>query len=276
MLEVWLIIVTIAIAILIILALIQVRYNRTVTQVWQSLQSQPTNSVFTGEMVANLAEPVQRYFLHAIAPGTPLASSVELQMIGSFRLKPDAAWIPMTAAQIISTAGGFVWQAKIGQGLSQFSGADYYTKSQSKMKFSLWGLIPLVDAANSNINRSAIGRLGAEYCIWLPSALLPQNGVTWQAISDDKIQADFTIEAEPIALTLTIDAEGKLLKLSLPRWGDRTATGNWQYIPFGSTIQAEKTWDGYTVPSKMNAGWWFDTDKYEAFFQPIIEQATYS
>ncbi|MEA5628334.1 DUF6544 family protein [Nostoc sp. UHCC 0251] len=37
-------------------------------------------------MVAELPAPVQRYFLHAIALQTPLASSVSLKMSGNFRL----------------------------------------------------------------------------------------------------------------------------------------------------------------------------------------------
>jgi hypothetical protein len=38
-------------------------------------------------MVAELPVPVKRYFLHAIKPGTPVASSVSLKMSGSFRMR---------------------------------------------------------------------------------------------------------------------------------------------------------------------------------------------
>ncbi len=271
-----LIIVAGAIAVLEILLLIRVRYDRLVNNIWRSLKSEPSDRVFTKEMVADLDEPVQRYFLHAIALGTPLAADVELKMSGSFRLKPDANWIPMQASQIISTAPGFVWKARVGRGLRRFSGADYYSQGKGKMRFSIWGLIPLVDAHNDNITRSGIGRLGAEYSIWLPSALLPHNGVSWQAIAHNTIQANLKIDNEPITLTLTIDSDGKLLKLSLPRWGDKTEKGDWQYITFGGEVQAEKTFGGYTVPSKISAGWWFGTDKYWAFFQPTIEQAKFN
>ena len=106
--------------------------------------------------------------------------------------------------------------------------------------------------------------------------MLPHNGVSWQAIAHNTIQANLKIDNEPITLTLTIDSDGKLLKLSLPRWGDKTEKGDWQYITFGGEVQAEKTFGGYTVPSKISAGWWFGTDKYWAFFQPTIEQAKFN
>ena len=273
--ETLLTILVIAIAIIETLLLIRIRYDRLVKKIEKSLISKPSGTVFTSEMVANLDEPVQRYFLHAIKPGTPLSTHVELKMGGSFRPKPDAEWLPMKASQIISADGGFVWKASIGRGFNKFSGADYYHQHQGRMRFFLWGLIPVVDAQNKDINRSAIGRLAGEYALWLPSALLPQNGIIWKAIANNTIQAKFTIDNEPIALTLRIDSEGKILKLSLPRWGDRTATGSWQYIPFGGEIESENTFGGYTVPSQMNAGWWFDTDRYGASFHPKIEQANF-
>ena len=270
-----LVVMVLSIAIYEIFLAIAIRYNRLVERIWRSLKSEPTDTVFTPEMIDNLDEPVQKYFLHAIAPGTPLAKYVELEMSGSFKPKPDADWLPMEASQIISTSPGFVWKAKIGKGLAKFRGADYYSENKGRMKFSILGLIPVVDAQNKNITRSGIGRLGAEY-IWLPPALLPQNRVAWQAIAHNTIQANFRIDGEPITLTLTIDADGKLLKVFLPRWGDKTENSNWQYIPFGGEVQAEETFAGYTIPAKISVGWWFGTDKYTAFFQPTIKQAKFS
>lgn len=261
-----------AIALLLLLLLIRLRYDRLIKEIWRSLKSPPSSNVFTADMVADLDEPVQRYFLYAIAPETPLAAYAELEMNGSFRLKPDSDWLPMQASQIISASDGFVWKANIGKKLMQFSGADYYARNKGRIKFSLWGLIPLVDAKSEDIDRSSVGRLCIEY-VWLPSALLPHNGVVWQAISANNIQANFEIDSEPITLNLTIDRDGRLLSLSVARWGENAEDKNWQYIPFGGKVEAEQTFGGYTIPSELNAGYWFGTDRYWAFFQANIIEA---
>ncbi len=263
-----------AIAFLLLLLLIRLRYDRLIKEIWRSLKTLSTGDIFTEDMVADLDEPVQRYFLHAIKPGTLLASYVELEMNGSFRLKSGADWLAMKASQIISTTPGFIWKANIGKGLTNFSGADYYSKSRGRTKFSFWGLIPLVDAQSKNVDRSAAGRLGAEY-VWLPSALLPQNGVTWKAISDDTIQADFEINHEPICLTLTIDRDGKLQSISLPRWGNATAEKTWQYMTFIADILEEDSFEGYTIPAKINAGW-LDRNEYWTFFHSTLKQAKFN
>lgn len=243
-------------------------------KIWHSLETNPNKNIFTTEIIKELPQPVQRYFLHAIKPGTTLANSVKLKMNGSFRLSSDKPWLSMQAEQIISTLPGFVWKAKIGSGLIKFIGSDYWINNFGRMRFSIWGIIPVVNAHNQDITRSGIGRLVGEY-FWLPSALLPQNGVTWQVIDDNTIEATMKVNSEPVTLTFVTDTKGKLLKISLPRWGDKTEDGSHSYIPFGGDILEEKTFDGFTVPSQVNAGWWFGTDKYFDFFHANIERAEF-
>ncbi|WP_225226007.1 DUF6544 family protein [Komarekiella delphini-convector] len=118
----------------IVLVIIQVRNEQEVERIWRSLESSPAENRFTKDMVAELPAPVQRYFLHSIALGTPLASSVSLEMSGSFRMAQDKPWIPMRAKQITSALKGFVWKAVIGSGLFNFMGADWNgTKKSSKL-----------------------------------------------------------------------------------------------------------------------------------------------
>ena len=108
----------------------------------------------------------------------------------------------------------------------------------------------LVNASNENITRSSIGRLAGEYGLWLPPALLPQNGVSWCAIEQNTIQATLKLNNEPINLKLIIDTRGKILKLSFPRWGESTEDNNWQYILFGEEVKTEQTCSPrYSAPS---------------------------
>jgi hypothetical protein len=269
----WVIVLLLAIALL-IFAITQARANLEVQQIRQSLKADATTkSRFSKERVTNLPEPVQRYFRHVIAPGTPLATSVHLSMNGNIRLTPEQAWIPLQAEEILSTRG-FIWQATAGQGVMQMQGADYYTQKQGRMRFSLWGLIPVINAHNSDVIRSGMGRWVGEL-FWLPSALLPERGVSWQAIDHNTIQARLKVDGEPIALTFVIDEQGKLLRSFLPRWGNQTADKRYAVIPFGGVYQAEQTFGGYTIPSQMGAGWWFSTDRYFEFFRISIEQAAF-
>lgn len=257
-----------------VLVVAQARSNADVARIWKTLQAQsPSAERFSKDMIAHLPEPVQRYFLHAIAPGTPMATSVHLIMSGSMRLAPDKDWMPLQAEEILSTRG-FVWKATAGQGVMQMRGADYYTNGNGRMRFSLLGLIPVVNAHNPDVTRSALGRWAGEY-FWLPSALLPQRGVIWQAFDENTIQASLKAHGEPITLTFVIDEQGRLLRGSLFRWGNQTEDGHYNEIPFGGENSAEQTFGGYTIPSQMGAGWWIGTDRYFEFIRVTVEQAQF-
>src|SRR5262245_66108117 len=83
----------VAFGVLILVALMTVavlrrRDDGKVDGVWQSLEVAPTHQVFTEDMVSDLPASARRYLLHAIRPGTTLASSVSLEMRGTMRLKP--------------------------------------------------------------------------------------------------------------------------------------------------------------------------------------------
>jgi hypothetical protein len=255
------------------LAIAQIRVSQEVGDIWRSLKSPPTQQNFIPDMVAELPEPVQRYFLHAIAPNTPLATSVKITMSGSMRLAPNKNWMPLQAKEMLSNKG-FMWEATAGQGIMQLRGEDYYSKGTGRMRFSLWGLIPVVNAHNPDIVRSSIGRWAGEFC-WLPSTLLPQHGVSWQVIDKHTIQPSFQADGIPTTLTLTIDDRGRLLRCTIPRWGDQTEDGHHAEIPFGGENQAEQTFGGYTIPSQMGAGWWIGTDRYFEFIRMTFEHAQF-
>jgi len=256
------------------LAIIRRRDDGKVDDIWRSLEAASTQRVFTEDMVSDLPAPTRRYLLHAIRPETPLASSVSLEMNGTMRLKPEQEWMPMKARQILAPPKGFVWRAEAGNGLMRFSGGDHYANGSGRVRFWFWGVIPLVRQEGPDISRAAIGRLVCE-TIWLPSSLLPQRGVKWEALDDNSARATIKIGEEPVTLDLFVEPDGKLREIRILRWGDQTEDGGYGYIPFGGQVQEEQSFGGYTIPSKVGVGWWIGTDRYFEFFRAQIENAVF-
>jgi len=242
--------------------------------VWQSLEAPSTHQFFTEDMVSDLPAPARRYLLHAIRPGTPLAYSVSLEMGGSMRLKPEQEWMPMKASQILAPPKGFVWRAEVGDGLMRFSGGDHYANGSGRVRFWLWGFIPLVKQEGADVSRAALGRMVCE-TIWLPSSLLPQRGVKWEASDDESARATMKIGEETITLNLFIEPDGRLREIRILRWGNQTEDGSFGYIPFGGRIQEERAFDGYMIPSKVSVGWRLGTNRYFEFFRAQIEDAVF-
>lgn len=56
--------------------------RREISSLWDELRGTGDPTLFSPDMVADLPEPARRFLSRAIAPGTSLATSVEVEMHG--------------------------------------------------------------------------------------------------------------------------------------------------------------------------------------------------
>jgi hypothetical protein len=61
----------------------------------------------------------------------------------------------------------------------------------------------------------------------------------------------------------------------LPRWGDKTESGEYAAIPFGVKALEEATFAGYTIPSHIRGGWWYGTPRYFPFADFVVRPAQF-
>jgi hypothetical protein len=245
-----------------------------IDRIWTALEVMPGDLRFSQNLVDGLPLPAQRYLLYSLAPGALLASSVQLTMRGSIR-PGKIPWMKFTAHQILTPPLGFVWKVRAQLGPVVITGADLYSQREGRTAMRLLGLIPLINAGGPDVSKSAIGRLAGE-SVLLPSSLLPQERVRWQAMDDERAIAEVSIDGNPTAITLSVDSEGRLRDVSLKRWGNLTESGQYDYIPFGVRFDEERTFGGFTIPTRLRAGWWFGTDRHSEFFRAHIEKAAFS
>lgn len=251
------------------------RHEREADRIWAELELRGGAETFDPASVDGLPEPARRYLLHAIAPGTPLARSVRLRMTGEMRMSPGAETIPMRAEQILAPPHGLVWRAEVGTGLQRFSGFDRYARGTGEMRWWLGGIVPIVSAGGPDVSRSAAGRVAGEGVL-LPSALLPSRGARWEAVDDSTARVHLDVGGERVTMTLTLAPDGRPLRASLLRWKDDAGAGRPGYVRFMvDELADERTFGGYTVPTRFRAGWRLgDPDEFP-FFYAVIEDARF-
>jgi hypothetical protein len=253
----------------------RVRQEHALQPLWDELRAPASAAdAFDPEMVDGLPEPARRYLRRAIAPETPLARSVRLTMHGTLRLSPGGDALPMRAEQVLAPPAGFIWRARGGRGVMRFRGFDLYGRGEGGMRWWMLGLLPIVRAGGADVSRSAAGRLGGE-AIFIPSALLPGRGAAWQAVDDGTARVRLTVDGEPVATTLRIDADGRLRHASLLRWRDDAGSGAPGYVRFDVELSGERTFGGYTVPAHMRAGWRLGEPDEFPFFDATVDTAEY-
>ena len=247
------------------------RAARAVRQDWELLAGSPRlPEPFDPGMLADLPEAARRWLTHAIPPGTPLWPSVVLTMHGQIRL---GSWRPFTATQVLAPPRGFIWAATARFAGLPVTGFDRYSSGTGQMNWRLGGLVPLVTATGPDVTRSAAGRLTGEM------ALAPTTfrSATWiPGSDDDHTTAAWRFDGQEERAEFHVGADGQLLGVVMQRWGNPNGEPFGRY-PFGVAIEAEKTFAGVTIGSRLRAGWWWGTDRQPEgeFFRATITGAEF-
>lgn len=220
---------------------------------------------FSADMVVDLPEPAQRFFTFAIAEGTPLCTVAVIEMQGQFGMgdKVDPEYMPMRATQVLAAPVGFVWAMSGGSGVIHMAGSD----SGTWTRFWLNGLVPVARfGGDPDHGRSAFGRYVAEAVFWTPAALLPGPGVTWEAVSANVARVTMRRGKLEQAVDLTVGAQGRPQHVSFMRWSDANPDKVHRLQPFGGYLSEFRQFNGFTLPTRVEAGNMFGTDDYFPFF----------
>jgi hypothetical protein len=246
---------------------------------WAHITSGATHNedTYSPAMVADLPEIAQRYFNHAIAPGTPLKSTVELDMAGTFLLgeKDSYHTYTMEARQILHPPSEFVWIPRLRSGAMRISGSDALVSGEAWTRFWLLGLVPVANALSSPDHvRSATFRSTMEG-VWAPASLLPQNGVVWEQTGPNEARVRVRRVTPEIVLDVILAPSGAVREITGKRWSNANRAKVFRLQPFGGTVEAEGTFEGYTIPITLRVGNHYGTDDYLPFFQADIRRAHY-
>jgi Family of unknown function (DUF6544) len=245
---------------------------RDARAVERALAAPPAPGLFDPEALAALPDPARRYLAAALGAGTRPARSVQLRMEGRFRLGSD--WIPLAATERLA-ADGFVWRADLTRGGTPIRVWDALGPGGATTRAWAMYLVPVARAHGPDLTRSAAGRLAAEL-VWLPGALLPGPGVWWEAVDADSARVHLEPAGRPVALTLRVDAEGRLTGVHLMRWGDPDGDGVFAEAPFGAEVTGHHTFSGQTIPTRLRAGWGYGTQAFTPFFEAEVTGADFS
>lgn len=223
--------------------------HKMLDELWDSAPK--TTAWFDPKQLEGLPLEAARFLLHALAPGAPLPQAVHLRMHGQIRL--DERWTDFEAEQVIHWERGFVWRARAKVKGLPVTGYDRLVDGEGEMRWKMLGLFPVMTASGPEIARSSAGRVAGE-ALWLPSVLLGE-GVKFTA-QDGHLAVDIEAHGETSHILLGLDGRGGVATFRYPRWGNPDKTG-FHYESFGGIVEAEKTIDGITFPSKLRLGWYF-------------------
>ena len=207
--------------------------------------------------IEGLPVPVQRYFRAALTDGQAIVTAVSIRHAGTFNISATAEqWKPFTSEQrVITKRPGFDWDARV----MIFPGVpvhvhDAYIAGTGLLHGAVLGLVTVVDMADTpEMARGELMRFFAE-AAWYPTALLPSQGVHWQAIDAQQARATLTDGALSLTLTFTFGDDGLISRVRAEARG-RIVGGQTVPTPWEGRWSGYRTQDGMKVPGGGEVAW---------------------
>ncbi|MEA3463344.1 MAG: DUF6544 family protein [Bacteroidota bacterium] len=214
-------------------------------------------AVYNPEILKGLPPPVQRYFRLVLKDGQPLIRSASLYQTGEFNMgESKGGWLPFQAAQHFTASGpGFVWDARISMmPLVSVGVRDGYVNGQGGMQAKILALIPVLnEGGKTELNESALQRYLAE-AAWIPTALLPGQGVQWSEIDDNSALATLTDSGITVSLEFKFNEIGEITEVYTPgRY--REVNGEYEQTPWSGVFRKYEDRHGIRIPLEGEVEW---------------------
>ena len=204
-----------------------------------------------------LPAPVQRYFRAVLKEGQPLVAAVSVEHTGTFNMSETGEqWRPFKSTQrVITQRPGFIWNARIRMAPAMTVHVhDAYIAGEGVLTAKLFGLLTVMKQPSTpELAQGELMRFFAEGA-WCPTALLPSQGVVWEAIDDAQASATLSDGTTTVKLVFQFDAQGLISSVrSDGRY--RVVDGEQVATPWQGRFWDYELRDGMLIPLEGEVAW---------------------
>jgi hypothetical protein len=222
-----------------------VRFNKEVEQLFSNSKKISEKKVSYNEM-ADLPEPVQRYFDHVLKDGQPYISFVRLTHDGLFKMSLRKDWVKIKGEQYFTTQNpGFIWKGTT----SMFVARDMYIADKGRLIATLFSLYNVVDAKGEQYNKGELQRWLAE-SVWFPTNLLPGNNLQWHAIDSLSAKLTYNYKGQSLLFIVRFNDTGEITQMETKRYMDENKLETWI-----CKMHKYENKNGIIIPTEAEALW---------------------
>jgi hypothetical protein len=151
---------------------------------------------------------------------------------------------------------GFDWDARIRMfpGMTVFV-HDAYVTGEGFLHAQVLGLITVANVyGTTEAAHGELLRYLAE-AVWYPTALLPSQGVRWEAIDDSAAIATLTDGATTVSLAFYFGSEGLITSMKAASRCRGEKDGIAEFAPWHGRFWAYEVRDGMRIPLEGEVAW---------------------
>jgi hypothetical protein len=240
------------------------RWQRRIRELHTNLEAarlpiQPM--IYDPQEIEALPPPVRRYFRTVLTDGHPIIAVARFSHEGQFNMgETKEKWNQFESTQVATTRRpGFVWDGRIfmAPGVKAFV-HDAYVAGEGSLHAELLGLVTVADLRGTpEVAQGELLRYLAE-AAWYPTALLPSQGVCWEAMDDSRARATLCDGVTTVSLEYRFGSEG-LIDTARAAARYRTVNGALEATPWEGRFWAYAVRNGIRIPLEGEVAWQLPT-----------------
>lgn len=212
----------------------------------------------TEEDLLHLPAPVQRYLHYSGVVGKARPLNMYVRLKGKMRSKTQD-WFSFSSEQynfFDEPARLFFMKATLF-GLT-VPGYHRCENGKATMAIRLFGLIPVLEVAGTDMSKGETVTLFNDMCLLAPSSLLDER-IRWEQLNDQAVKAEFSKGNIVVSAVLYFSTEGRLINFTS---NDRFEVHTQQYLPFSTPVTAYQTREGRQVLLHAEAVWHYGKEAF--------------
>lgn len=228
--------------------------------------------VLTDADLAALPGPLAAYVRNSGAVGQPRVVNFHADIRGRIRNGPDSAWMPFTGHQL-NTIGPrpqrmfLIDATQVGLPVTVLHS---YADTTATMRGRLLSLIPVLDAAGPEMDRSETVTLFNDLVMLAPGAVVDAP-IEWTELDPNRVRGVFTTGDQSVTAELIFDDSGNLVDfLSQDRSRASDDGQSFTRQPWSTPLRDHRDFHGVRLPEAGEARW-FDPDTQEWFTYVELE-----
>jgi hypothetical protein len=204
-----------------------------------------------------LPAPVQRYFRKVLRDAQPMIAAVTVEHTGTFNMgEKSDNWKRFASRQrVITQRRGFLWDARVAvvPGIAAYV-HDAYVAGEGILHATAFGLVTIMNLRGTrDVAEGELMRFFAE-AAWYPTALLPSQGVRWEAVDDSSARATLVDGDITLTMLFTFDDAGLIASTRAEARG-RLVEGTAVPTPWEGRVWDYEVRSGMLVPLSGEVAW---------------------
>ena len=220
--------------------------------------------------LAPLPEPVRRYVRATGSVGQPRVHHFEARWRGRIRSGPDDPWMTFHAKQVNvigEPARIFFMDARRG-GLP-VDVLHAYEGGAARMRVRLLSLVPLVDEAGPELDKTETVTVFNDMSILAPAALV-EPSISWEPIDDRSARGSYTVGSHTVSATLHFNDAGELVDFVSDDRSRANADGSLEQVRWSTPVGDYRAFGERRVATR-GEGRWHPPDGAYAYIELELE-----